>query len=146
MPGFGFGFGFGAAGKAGARNPYGPELVSNGTFDTNTTGWTPTNATLSVVAGQLRITNTAASSGRAEQAVATEAGATYRWEATGNGGTFAIGSTTGTAGLVNSAGLNGSSSGTFVAPGTQVFINPRTASVTLGFAKDFDNISLRKVL
>jgi hypothetical protein len=35
---------------------YGPELVTNGTFDTDTTGWAATTATLSVVSGRLRVT------------------------------------------------------------------------------------------
>lgn len=37
---------------------YGPELVTNGGFDTDTTGWTAETCTLSVVAGAIRITST----------------------------------------------------------------------------------------
>lgn len=51
----------------------GPELVTNGTFDTDTTGWTPVNATLSVDAGRLKVTTTAGY-GAATQTIAMTAG------------------------------------------------------------------------
>lgn len=54
------------------------ELVSNGTFDTDTTGWGALNVTLSVVGGRMRVTNTGTGNGIAYQALVTEVGATYR--------------------------------------------------------------------
>lgn len=38
----------------------GPELISNGTFDTDTTGWTAVNSTIEADTGRLKITNTSA--------------------------------------------------------------------------------------
>ena len=38
----------------------GPELISNGTFDTDTTGWTAVNSTIESDTGRLKITNTSA--------------------------------------------------------------------------------------
>jgi hypothetical protein len=56
---------------------YGPELVTNGTFDADTSGWTAINATLSVVSGAMRVTNTSAVSGTASQFVSVVSGKTY---------------------------------------------------------------------
>jgi len=57
--------------------PLGAELVSNGTFDTDTTGWTGyNNATLSVDAGRLSIVG-AADTARATSPVALKMGVRY---------------------------------------------------------------------
>lgn len=56
----------------------GSELVTNGTFDTDTTGWTAVNgAALSVVSGTLKVEDTTGSFGYARQTFATEIGKTY---------------------------------------------------------------------
>jgi hypothetical protein len=57
-------------------NVIGPELVTNGTFDTDISGWTTSNATLGVVDGALSITRNAASA-YARQDVTVEAGKSY---------------------------------------------------------------------
>lgn len=70
--------------KTGADNtlPYwygsgtGSELITNGTFNTDTSGWTAVNSTLSSVAGVLRIAPTA-NNGAARQTITTEIGTTY---------------------------------------------------------------------
>jgi hypothetical protein len=54
----------------------GTELVTNGTFDTNTSSWGSSGATLSVVSGALRLTNIA-TNGRAFQDIPTIPGKTY---------------------------------------------------------------------
>ena len=59
-------------------------IVSNGTFDTNTTGWTAVGATLSAAAGGssgttgLMIANSGAASGSAYQDLTTVAGRVYK--------------------------------------------------------------------
>ena len=58
----------------------GPELVTNGTFDTDTTGWTANDATLSVVGGKLRV-DTGVDYGRAFQAIPVTAGKIYQVKA-----------------------------------------------------------------
>jgi len=54
----------------------GPELVTNGTFDTDTSGWSAQNATLSQTSGQMRIVD-AGDYSAAYQAITTEIGKTY---------------------------------------------------------------------
>jgi trimeric autotransporter adhesin len=63
----------------------GSQLVTNGTFDTDTTGWTgQNNATLSVVSGALRVTNDGSTTyPLAVQSFATEVGKTYTVSARG---------------------------------------------------------------
>lgn len=56
----GLGLGVDLASKASVL-AFGPELVGNGTFTTDTAGWTATGATLSVNAGRLQIQATGAS-------------------------------------------------------------------------------------
>lgn len=91
----------------------GENLVTNGTFDTGTTGWTATNSNLSVVNGKLRITNsTAGTYGDASQLVPVVAGKTY---------TVTIETTDGTGDLywlvtrmgVNSGYFNGSTTSSY---------------------------------
>lgn len=57
-----------------------PELVTNGTFDTVTTGWTAVNATLSVVNGNLSIANSTTSGGYAYTTIITIVGKRYRFK------------------------------------------------------------------
>lgn len=60
----------------------GGELITNGGFDSDTTGWTATNATIASVSGGqsgncLKVTNVS-SNGYASQSITTVIGATYR--------------------------------------------------------------------
>lgn len=55
----------------------GPELVINGTFDVGTTGWTSPNATISVEAGRLKITNVTTSPAIISTPATVTAGKTY---------------------------------------------------------------------
>ena len=55
----------------------GSELVTNGTFDTDTTGWTASNATLSVESGSLKITSTGGNRPQANQTISTTVGKVY---------------------------------------------------------------------
>jgi hypothetical protein len=70
----------------------GTEKVSNGNFDSNTTGWSAGNSTLSSVSGgevgnALQITNTTTSGGTASQMVSVTAGKTYRFSYSHKNGT-----------------------------------------------------------
>ena len=61
--------------------PYGPELVTNGTFDTDLSGWTVTNPNCYWVSdngGSCRCENVAGSVGSMRQRIAYEVGKTYR--------------------------------------------------------------------
>jgi hypothetical protein len=55
----------------------GPEHVSNGTFDSTTTGWTAVNSTIVVENAELKLQNVGVVFGYAYQAVATVVGAKY---------------------------------------------------------------------
>lgn len=68
----------------------GTELVTNGTFDTDTTGWTAANsATLSATGSELTITNAGATYGYAYQALTTVIGAKYILRCVARRGTVA---------------------------------------------------------
>lgn len=61
----------------------GSELITNGTFDTDATGWTAQNATLSVTGGQLTVTTVAPGNyGISKQAISTVIGKKYRCDST----------------------------------------------------------------
>ena len=61
----------------------GGELVTNGTFDTDVTGWTASEATLSVESGRLKcVTTNNIVNGGAFQAISVTAGEKYRFEYT----------------------------------------------------------------
>lgn len=137
--------------NAGAAGPsYGPELVSNGTFDTDTTGWTALGgASLSIVSGQMRAANVGAVQGGFTQEVAVELGATYAYAMTGitgeSAGRTRIGTTSGGTNIVNNT-VSGTFTGTFVASGTSVWISGAVGSAINGRSATFDNFSLKKVL
>jgi hypothetical protein len=66
------------------------EIVTNGTFDANVTGWTLSSSTLAWDAtggGSMKITNTAATNGRGFQNLTTVAGTVYRVRVSFIGGT-----------------------------------------------------------
>jgi hypothetical protein len=141
--------------EAVARGSFGstasPNLVTNGTFATTTTGWTLGNsATLSAVSGKLRLTNTAALNGIAYQAITTEVGRTYLAYAEQTAGTnsswfFYAGTTAGGNQLgTNSGPLSSvtSSTFTFVATSTTSYISV-LLNATNGHYADFDNISVK---
>lgn len=69
------------------RTILGPELLTNGTFYTNTTGWTAVSSTLAVVSGELEVTAATTNYPRAEQVYPLVVGKTYRMIATARKGT-----------------------------------------------------------
>lgn len=126
-------------------DPFGPELVVNGTFDSGTTGWTPFNsAQLSVVSGALRITN-AAAHGRAYQAVPTVIGQQYQVSAGIGGGNGAplvrVGTTQGANNYAQFTGTGGTA--TFVATTTTTYVTLMLSSDIVGRYNDFDNVTMR---
>ena len=67
-----------SGGTALRRIGYGSELVSNGTFDADTTGWTPYgSAVLSVVSQRLKVLGSGTSFPQAVEAVTIQAGKVY---------------------------------------------------------------------
>lgn len=147
------GLGMGLARPVGASSPYGPELVSNGTFDSDLTGWaTYGEATASVVSGRAFVTNNNGNDG-ISQAFSVEGGATYEVSGDIENGTspqckILIGTGIGNGNRLNSLPTStGSVSGQFTsdAGDTTLRVNLQLNGVA-GSTGYFDNISIRKVL
>lgn len=132
---------------------YGPELVTNGTFDNGVTGWTNLGSgALSVVAGKLRITSAGSNNGTKQAVFGMEAGATYRLQATMQPSE----SNRARGALYNNGGwsyfyfetVGGAVDFEFVASGTAIEVGFEAASSSAwasnGQYADFDNVSVRK--
>ena len=129
----------------------GSELVTNGTFDTDTSGWTAENSTLSLDSGYLKITSTGGNRPQANQNITTVAGKKYVITATARRGTCVDPVEIEIAGI--SSALTGSTSNTtdtivystFVATGTTHSIQVKIddGASTSGETAYFDNVSVR---
>jgi len=129
-----------------------PNMLSNGDFSGGvTTGWSAVNATLSVVGGRLRVTNTSANFGRAEQTVTTVPGRAYLLKCDAYVGTASVARVnvgTATAGaqygqlLVSVSGADKHLA--FVATGTTAYIGLWSDNVS-GTYNEGDNFSLREL-
>jgi hypothetical protein len=64
-------------GQATMTDGYGPELVVNGSFTNDISGWTADDATISWDGGRLKTTVTGSTTGSAYQAISVEAGKAY---------------------------------------------------------------------
>jgi hypothetical protein len=131
----------------------GTELVTNGTFDSNTSGWTSTDGNISHQSGALRLQGDGSSTSypRVYQAITTVAGKTYTVSADmvgGNAIAWYLRIDTGSGGngnLYNSNNLTAAThAGTFTATGTTTYIILQvTSPVPATNYRDFDNISVR---
>ncbi len=154
----------GAAAAQGARSITvvaavdGPELVANGTFTTDTSGWTVLNSAaltggiLSVVSGGVRIQNDASGThyGCASTPIACSVGKTYsvsltRVGGTGLGGYMAVGTGVTTSTFNNVVANQSSSQFTFVAVAPTMYIGIQAGPPTANIYYDFDNISVKQV-
>ena len=140
-----------SAAPKGARSGLGPELVTNGTFDAGFSGWSRINADANVADGVVTVVTTGAN-GRIEQAVALDAGATYRAFADVNllaGAGFDFQIIRGAAGdyaWIGSAWAGDLGPGavefTFVAPGADAIVQLVSGAAGVSFTAD--NVSIRK--
>lgn len=128
------------------------EIVTNGTFDADASGWTGSNATLSSVTGELQVLVTAAGLAYAYQAIATTPGRTYTAQvdftndAVAGNSFLYVGTTAGAGNLanVNMASALGHYKTTFVATGTTTYLSVSTSSSALaGDSFRVDNISVQ---
>jgi hypothetical protein len=134
-----------------ALRPFGASLVTNGTFDTDTTDWSPlSSASLSVASGALRITNVGANFGKAYQAITVEANKAYVLTFDKIGGTSTdakvrVGSTAGGTNILGNTTVlsNGSYSFSFVPTVTTVYVAFVNDGVD-GNYNDFDNVVVRE--
>ena len=127
----------------------GDELVTNGTFDTDTSGWSAGGgSSLSIVSGQLRVT--ASAGGYAYQNITTTLGQAYTISGTSSGAYLVQLSVYNGAGagstLIKSTGnvSTGDHEFTFIASSTQTAIRMVTATGT-AVNIDWDNISVREI-
>ena len=107
------------------------ELVTNGTFDSNTTGWTAGNSTLSQGSGQMTITRSGGSGTTCYQDITTVVGQKYlvsaKINSSGSRGDLRVhnASAWGGSQILSLAGVNGEThrvSGTFFATSTTTMI------------------------
>lgn len=129
------------------------ERITNGTFDTDTTGWSAIGgATISSVSGVLNVTGGGAFSG-ARQTLTTVPGRAYVLTAQGaqntaNGAaTLAVaGTTTGTLQSTTSAGTLSPLSISFVAAGSTVTVDLTIGNGAATGTALFDNVSAREAI
>lgn len=131
----------------------GPELVTNGDFSDGTTGWTgQLGGTLTVSSGALRVTNSAAFSGRATSPITTVVGVRYKVSVdfiNSSNGTISAGasnSADGTSAFALSASnILGRVDFSFLATATTTYIALYVNSTVSGYWAAFDNISVREL-
>ena len=129
----------------------GPELVTNGTFDADTTGWAlvaVTTSTQSVVGGRLRLTTQGGdSNARSAQTFSTVVGKTYAYRADGYTGTAVSPPQFKTSGAasINTNFSNGTLSGTFVATTTSLTVTLQNNAGGDGNYAEFDNITVKEI-
>jgi hypothetical protein len=131
----------------------GAELVTNGTFDTDTTGWTPRNAntSLSVVSGMLQVANGGAEFSYGYQTITAVVGRTYRvtldYAVVTGGGRVQVGDNAGTSGYYDSGAFTGTGalSFVFVAGDTTPTISLLQTGATAGLIARYDNVSVREI-
>ena len=146
-----------SGGTALRKISYGNELVTNGTFDTDLSGWTANSfATLSLSSGSIRVENNSNNLGLAIQEIDLEAGKTYHFSTN----LIAINDllaqftvNTSTNYSTNVAGLtNSSTTGTKTfnytpsSSGTYYIILAHRGGNILGKYAEFDNVSVKEVL
>ena len=129
---------------------YGPELVTNGTFDNNVDGWSSYSSALSWESGgYLRATQTGAYGG-AFQNISVEIGKSYVYEISTVGGTASVATIQlkGTGQAIAYKPITVGEKGFlyFVATASTVEIDMQVQSPTSGLYVDFDNASVKEVI
>lgn len=135
----------------------GSEMVTNGGFASDTTGWTASNSTLASVAGGssgncLEITNVGANLGIAYQAITTVVGQWYYCEVSSKNGSttgiFMVGTTLGGSEYFNKTPNSGSwvgRSSLFRATTTTTYITLKTGVATDALTTLYDTVMLKPV-
>ena len=137
-----------------ATNVTGTELVSNGTFDSDVSGWTSGNATISYQSNQAKVTSNSGGYSSAYQAITTVIGQRYTVSANVNnvsslnGSSIYIqnGTVLGPAIAITNSIANGSSGvveKTFTATATTTYIHLTAQSYAANEYALFDNVTVR---
>ena len=136
-----------SSGTALRRIAYGSELVTNGTFDTDVSGWTG-DGTVAYDGGTLSLTSVGTQYAEPDSAISTVSGSVYKvtfdLSNTASNVNFRVGTTSKGVDILNASwGLSdGSHEYSFVATGTTTYI-------AFGVADDqinIDNVSVKEVL
>lgn len=136
------------------RIAYGSELVTNGTFDTDTTGWT-TNGDVSVSSGQVTVENDTAVISDIRQTVSVTAGKIYaisfNFADRANAANIRVSIDADqylyTGGLLaQNITAKGFYSLTFLATGSNAYIRLMTNAISIGHSTTWDNISVKEVI
>jgi hypothetical protein len=126
----------------------GDELVTNGTFDTDTTGWSNSTADIAFLGGELQVSNQSNSPNNTTQTLSFEVGKVYQVEATyrqeGTGGTAARLSLFGTTTPNNSTSTPLTASIIVYATSTSATLS-LVSFGTVDTISYFDNISVREI-
>ncbi len=129
-----------------------PELVVNGTFDADVSGWTAANlASLAQAGGRCRVAHTSSSNPYARQAVTLEVGKTYRFKAqtfaNGLNNVIRVGTSPGSGNVINSQTTDDQDfDSTFTATVALHYISLLNfTAVGAGFI-EIDNVSLKEVV
>lgn len=128
-----------------------PELITNGIFDTATTGWTGNAATLSVASRKLRVTNSGAAAGDARLSFSTTAGEQYTYYVDNTLGTAAssfiqVGTSAGASDILSDAmTVSKTYKNTFVATSSTTHLRLLNNSTTSAQYTDFDNVSVKSI-
>jgi len=137
-----------ASGSTRTFSGLGAEKVTNGTFATDTTGWTESAVgAISAVGGRLRV-EMVVQFDRARQSVTTEVGKTYIFEYEAYAGTTAplvrLGSTSDGTQYLNAGA--GAASVVFIATTTTTYVSLWVNNnVTTGAYAEFDNVSVKEI-
>jgi hypothetical protein len=139
-----------SGGTALRKISYGPELVTNGTFDTDTTGWTNASATIASVSSELQVSAQTGSPSAATQTISgLVVGKVYAFTATyyqtGSGGTAA---------RISFFGTNSENNSTSTPITKTIYVTATLTSATISLqsfgtsstVSHFDNISVKEVL
>jgi hypothetical protein len=126
----------------------GTELVTNGTFDTDLTGWTLSKGTATVNAGAATVTANGIERGMIHQIIPTVVGQLYIFSGTHTGGGSGpfIGISLGNWSLkanISDAALQAGVA--FTATTTTTYLHLETSSATAGASKTYDNISVKEI-
>ena len=124
----------------------GAELVTNGTFNVNTNGWTAVNSTLSISNGSLAITNVGTNYGMGTQAINTTIGKKYTLKISVDSGTsnssFDLINGAITTRLANEVSGHYEFSVDFIAQATSITLVPINASNVAGKVSYVQNITM----
>jgi len=128
---------------------YGTELVTNGTFDSDVSGWTETSASTSVSASGVEVTTTSTDKGGIVQSVSLTVGNTYVFSVDQSGANDAIvqiGSASFSGETYQNTAVDGSLYFSFVADFSTTYISLRVQNAASGQSCTFDNVSVKEVL